>query len=353
MRKASPSAHLVTNPTNIYYLSGFSGVNPEEREAYLLHTEKSRYLFTHAMYLNQARSAALKTNTEIVELRHDRPLIAGLRHILETEKISSLGFDEANLTVAEYAGLKNALDGVRLIGEHGRVEKLREIKTEEERAHIQHAAAVTDAGFAYIRRRIRPGVTEAKLAWELEGFLRYKAGAIAFAPIVAFNEHSALPHYNERGNLPLRSGSLILLDFGARVNGYCADMTRVVFLGTPNDDWVKAYQATLDANRKALSLLVDGERNGATLDAAAKEVLAEAGFPPYPHSLGHAVGLDIHESPRLSTTKEAQLKPGMAITIEPGIYIPNEFGIRIEDLVFLSPKKVDVLSKSPTDLLVI
>jgi Xaa-Pro aminopeptidase len=149
---------------------------------------------------------------------------------------------------------------------------------------------------------------------------------------------------------PLRSGSLVLLDFGAKINGYCADMTRMLFVGKPKPEWVRAYETVLAAQQKALNLLKDGVRNGATLDAAAKEVIAESDLPPYSHSLGHCVGLDIHEGPRLSDKKEETLSPGMVFSVEPGVYIEGQYGIRIEDLVRLTSTGIEILSKSPRNL---
>ncbi len=344
-------ALLVTNPVNIRYLTGFAGTGSGERESYLILTPGRKILCTGLLYRTAATQ--LTSVDRVADLTRETPLSRRLTEICAEERVRSLGFEVTDLTVAEHDTLTKNVPDVRFVATKDRVERERMIKRRDELAHIKTAASVTDQCFSFVRKRIRSGVTEARLAWDIEGFLRYKAGGIAFAPIVAFNANAALPHYDGRGTLPLRKSSLILMDFGARVNGYCADMTRVVFLGPPNDERKKAYDAVLSANRKTLELLQGGERHGATLDAAAREVLAEAGFPAYPHGLGHAVGLAIHESPRLSVNADEVLTEGMAVTVEPGIYREGEFGIRIEDLVYIAGKRVDSISESPKDLTVL
>lgn len=344
-------ALFVTTPANVRYLTGFTGVEPAEREAYVLLTRDSTYLFTTHLYMEHA--ATLPAKPTCIGLSHDLPISKALQRIADERRIRTIGFEDGNLTVAELSRLSAVLSGVSLTPAGCRIEELRMIKREDELKNIRLASDITDQCFSFILKRIRPGVTEGKLAWEIESFFKARAGNNAFSPIVAFNEHSSMPHYMARGNNPLRKGSLVLLDFGAKVNGYAADMTRMVFLGTPKPEWAHAYAAVLAANGKAISMLKDGIRNGATLDAAAREVIAEAGLPVYPHSLGHAVGLEIHEAPRLTVHKEAMLSPGMAVTVEPGTYLEGRFGIRIEDLVAVKKNSIELLSKSPKTLTVV
>ena len=344
-----PDPLLVTNPTNIRYLTGFVGVEPAEREAYVLLMDKETYLFTNSLYIEQAKNLPAK----LIEISRENPISKKLLRITDELDIKKLGFEDTNLTVAELAKLKQTLTSVSLMPTRGRIEEQRMIKRDDEIKNIKLAAKITDQCFAYILKCIRPGVTEGKLAWKIESFCKMKAGDNAFSPIVAFNEHSSMPHYMSRGNSPLRNNSLVLLDFGARVNGYCADMTRTVFLGPPKPEWEHAYNAVLSANEKAIDLLINGERKGATLDAAAKEVIAEENLPPYAHSLGHAVGLDIHEAPRLSVTKDEGLKSGMVFSVEPGIYLEGQYGIRIEDLVLLKGKSIEILSRSQKQITVL
>ncbi len=381
---------FITDPINIRYLTGFTGVAPEEREAFCLLTQNQIFLFTNGLYLESAKNLKshipnIGKNLEIIEISREHPIskelsrvIPGLTRLVrlgsarlaESKRARNpsslkngsrigvrddafrLGFEDTNLTVAELTKLKET-QSVSLVPTRDRIENLRMIKTADEIANIKLAANVTDLCFKFIQGRIRPGTSESRLAWDIEGFLRYRAGGIAFSPIVAFNEHSSKPHYADRSNNPLKKGTLILLDFGAKVNGYCADMTRILFFGTPKDEWVNSYAAVLAAHDKAIALLKEGERNGATLDAAAREVIAEANLPVYPHSLGHAVGLAIHESPRLTVRKSELLSPNMAVTVEPGVYVEGAYGIRIEDLVLIKKDKIEILSKSPKELIVV
>lgn len=325
-------ALFITNPTNIRYLTGFVGV--ETRDAYVLQTPERIYFFTSSLYMEQAK------HLSPILVTRENPISLALKKLCEKLKIKKLEFEEADLTVGEFNKLSKTLTGVSLIPTQNRIEDIRMIKKTEEIDAIKLAARITDQCFKYILNRIRPGITEARLAWEIENFLRFKSGGMAFTPIVAFNANSSQPHYLSRSNNPLRRGSLILLDFGARVNGYCADMTRVVFLGAPKPEWKKAYETVLAANTKALDLLIQGTRDGKILDEEARKIVS------YPHSLGHAVGLDIHESPRLTIKKSEILKPNMVVTIEPGIYIEGQYGIRIEDLVLLKKNGIEILSKS-------
>ena len=146
---------------------------------------------------------------------------------------------------------------------------------------------------------------------------------------------------------------MVLLDFGAKVNGYCADMTRMVFLGSPIPQWQTAYDALLAAQTHALSLLSSGERNGAKIDNETRKIIEHASLPTYPHSLGHALGLDIHETPRLYKNIDEEIQTNMVITIEPGVYVDGEFGMRIEDTVHITNSGIEILTRTPKELLVI
>lgn len=337
------NALFISNRTNIRYLTGFVGV--EDRDAFVLLVKDKTYFFTNSLYIEQAKDLSPTL------ISRENPISKEVAKVCNALNIKKLGFEDTNLTVAELAKLKQVMPDVEFVPTRDRIETLRMIKRKEEMENIKLAAKITDQCFSYICKRIRPGITEARLAWEIEGFFKFRAGDVAFSPIVAYNEHSSEPHYAKRGNSPLRKNSLILLDFGARVNGYCADMTRMVFLGQPKTEWVNGYNAVLAANQKAIELLKSGERDGAVLDTAARDVIEKAGLPAYPHSLGHAVGLDIHEAPRLSIAKAETLMENMVVTVEPGVYIAGNYGVRIEDLVLLSNNGITVLSKSSKEII--
>lgn len=347
-------ALLVTNPTNIRYLTGFVGVSPEEREAFALVTHDKTYLFTNALYHEVSRALA-GSKLKVIEISRENPISQELVKISARQKIKTLGFEAANLTVAEFTRLQEVLTEVALQPVYNRIETLRIKKRQQEITHIRAAATLTDQCFDYLLTIIKPGVTESAVVGAITTFFHSHAVQNAFAPIVAFGKHTSMPHYgvSHISHTACQQTDIVLLDFGAKVNGYCADMTRVVFVGTPKDEWIRAYTAVSDANTKALTLLKEGQRSGATLDAAAREVIAEANLPVYPHSLGHAVGLDIHEAPRLSVKKEEMLVPHIAVTVEPGVYIEGSYGVRIEDLVLIKNEGIEMLSTSTKTLTII
>jgi Xaa-Pro aminopeptidase len=332
------TAQFITNPTNIRYLTGFIGV--DKRDAYLLKIEKLMYLFTHGLYMEQAK----KFNP--LEISRENPLGKSIERILKQEKITRLEFEETDLTVAEFHKLKKELHDVELIPTQLAIEKLRMIKRNDEIEYIKKSAQITDACFQYIQKQLFVGVRENDIAWKIQDFFRKKGAESAFPPIVAFGKHSSQPHYFPQG-VPLQKQDIVLLDMGARVNGYCADMTRVVFFGKPKDEWVKAYITVLSAQQKAIDMLQSGIRNGKAIDAETRKIVT------YPHGLGHAVGLDIHEEPRLNMHSDAILQPHMVITIEPGVYIEGKFGIRIEDTVLIRNDKIEILTHSPKEIIVL
>ena len=356
-------ALLITNPVNIRYFTGFLGAAPEERESYLLVTKNKKYLFTNSLY----REAAKKLASEFVEISRDAPLSEKLEEIVLSEKIKRLGFEEENLTVAEFQKLKKELNGIALVPTKNRIEDLRMIKREDEIANIRAAAKLTDQCFTYLVSFLKPGVTESQISWEIESFFRTRGADCAFSPTVAFGAHTSQPHYQAaRYHLAASQGGtlqrndMVLFDFGARVNGYCSDMTRTIFIGTPRGEWKRAYQAVLNTQQAVLDeilhILIYEEKQratGAMLDRLAGRRIREFGFTPYPHSLGHGVGLAIHEQPRLSYKKDVALKPGMVVTVEPAIYIEGRYGIRIEDLVLLKKEGIEILSKSPKQLIIL
>lgn len=366
-------ALFISHPINIRYLTGFMGASPEERESFALFTQNQLFLFTNSLYVEAARTLINPINKPIicVEISKEKPLSKRIAEILKKSHLR-LGFEENDLTVAEYAKLTQTLKGITLIPTRDRIEELRKIKREDEIENIRSAAQRTDACFDWITGKIKPGVTEGQIAWEIESFFRKHGAQNAFSPIVAFGKNSSQPHY-QTSDVRLKTSDIILLDFGAKVNGYCSDMTRMVFIGKPNDEWKRAYETVLTAQIAALKYLsgfhpvTQGgtlqERSGAVANRIARDIIIEAGLPAYPHSLGHGVGLAIHEQPRLSyknpsakasTVSSAEsLRAGMVVTVEPGIYVEGSYGIRIEDLVLLKKDGIEILSNSPKILTIL
>lgn len=340
---------LVTNPINIRYLTGFVGASPEEREAYVLLTQNQTFLFTNALYREQAKTA----NATIIEISRGNPFAKVFKRRLlaklqgDSLRSYRVGFEEYDLTVAEFRKLKKELRGVHLVATKNRIEELRMIKREDETENIRKAAKLADECFDVILGKMKPGVTESGIAWEIESFFRKRGAETAFSPIVAFGKNSSIPHYSSTNNSQLTTNNLILLDFGAKINGYCSDMTRVVFFGKPKDEWKKAYETV----RKAQAAALDNIHNNP--DGIARNIIRKSGFPVYPHSLGHGVGLAIHEQPRLSYKKRVKLRAGMVVTIEPAIYKEGSYGIRVEDLVLLTKDGIEILSTSSKKLTIL
>lgn len=214
---------------------------------------------------------------------------------------------------------------------------------------MKAAQAVTDAAFAHIVGYMRPGMTEREVQIELEDFMRrHGAEGLAFPSIVAAGANGASPHAIP-GQTVLEAGQCVVLDFGARAHGYCSDMTRTVFLGQPSQKMRDAYAAIRSANEQVEAALKPGV-TGKAMHELAERALADAGFADkMGHSLGHGVGIDIHEQPALSPRNEQPLVPGNVVTVEPGIYLPGEFGMRLEDFGVITPDGFEVFTRSTHD----
>ncbi|OGG20378.1 hypothetical protein A3D03_06040 [Candidatus Gottesmanbacteria bacterium RIFCSPHIGHO2_02_FULL_40_13] len=335
-------ALLITDRTNIKYLTGFSGVSTKEREVFAVVTVNNTYLLTYPVSLQEIMPK--KTSYQTLLITPDQKLNQHLLKILGQEKIDSLGFEKDDLSVGEYE-LWSEKVKTNWIPTRGIIENLRMIKTSEEINKIKKAATLTDKAFAFLKSKIRKGASEKSLALELEFFIKKNGGELAFPSIIAFNSHSSLPHHQPI-DIRLEGNSLILIDLGAKVEGYCADMARVLFYGAPDSRQVKIYETVLSAQKLALAQLKIGLPTSQS-DQTAREVIKSEGYPEYPHGLGHGVGLDIHEAPRLRHDSLEILQENMAVTVEPGIYLEGFCGIRIEDLVVLKKSGLDILSRSP------
>ncbi len=349
LRNRNLDSLFVSNQYNVSYLTGFSGLAPDEREGFFFITKSNAYLLTFPTYYGLFKNA--KDGFTILNITIAKRLKDHLLEIIYREKIKTLGFEKTNLTIAEHLSLKEKLK-VSLMDTEDIVEDLRVIKDEEELHSIKKAALITDRAFDFIKKKIKKGLTEKDIALEIEFFLKKHADGIAFSPIVAFNENAAIPHYLPTTNYKLRTNSLILLDFGARINGYCADMTRIIFLGSPTNSQTRIYKTVLKAQSLALETLKVGVLGG-KVDKIARDYIISSGFPEYPHGLGHGVGLAIHEAPRLKKDGQDILKENMVVTVEPGIYIEGNCGVRIEDLVVMKKKGISILSRSSKELIIL
>ena len=243
--------------------------------------------------------------------------------------------------------------GINFAETEGLCVNLRAVKDEDEIARMRAAQAITDAAFAHIVGYMRPGMTERQVQVELEDFMvRHGASGLAFTSIVACGAHGASPHAVS-DDTRLEAGQCVVLDFGARAQGYCSDMTRVVFLGEPSAAMRHAYAVLREANETVEAMLLPGV-TGAQAHAKAEEILAAGGFAgKMGHGLGHGVGIDIHEQPNLSPRNEKPLVAGNVVTVEPGIYLEGEFGMRLEDFGVITERGFQVFTQSSHEMVII
>lgn len=337
-------AVLVTRRENYIFLSGFTGTS-----AQLLITQEEAILLTDFRYEEQAKEQA--PFYEVIRCfgSMSDPLVG-----LTTEKgIRKLGFEETHVTWMSYGVYREKLPVDELVALNGLLEELRFCKDEDEIALIAKAVAIADQAFEHVLSYIKPGVAEIEIAAELEYFMK-KQGATgpSFETIVASGKRSALPH-GVASEKKLMLGDAVTLDFGCIYKNYCSDMTRTVFLGNPGEELKKVYDIVLDAQLKALQAAHQG-MTGREIDSVAREIIADAGYENhFGHGLGHGVGLEIHEEPRLSPSGGRVMQKGMAVTVEPGIYLSGIGGVRIEDLIIIHDKQPRVLTSSTKELIVL
>lgn len=338
--EAGADALLVTAPANVRYLSGFTS----PADARILVTEDAATLLTDGRYIAQAGDES-RLPVDIVASS------AGwLERVVELAQPCTLAVEADHLTVKQYRDLADKL-GRELIPTTGLVTGFRLIKNAEELAFIREAARIADDAFAHIVCFIRAGLSEVEVALELEGFMR-RAGAErkAFDITVASGRRSSMPHGTASPKI-IETGELVTLDFGATVNGYHSDMTRTVAVGSVSERDQRLYDAVLEAQEAALAALGPGV-DGKAVDAVARETLKKYDLDAhFTHSLGHGVGLEVHEAPSLTFRKSDILKPGMTVTVEPGVYLPGEAGVRIEDLCVITETGFERLSNSRKDFI--
>jgi len=332
-------AVLVTQPDNRRYLSGFRGST-----GWLLISSKSALLAVDFRYVEQARLEA--PDFEVVHIKGEP--ITWLPQLATASGIRKIGFESEHLSFATYRKLRTALrqHGIGFTPTDNLVESLRAVKDKDEVDNITAAAALADSAFDYARSIIRPGMKEKQVAWEVEKFLRSQGSeTLPFDIIAASGPNSALPHARTSERC-IRENEPIVLDLGARVNGYCSDLTRTIVLGNGDDTFRRVYDIVLGAQLTVLATIATG-MSGGDADSLARTIIEEAGYgDKFGHGLGHGVGLNPHESPRLSPGSTDVLKENMVFTVEPGIYIPGWGGVRIEDMVVMENGKARPLSRS-------
>jgi len=334
-------AILISQPENRYYLSGFNG-----SAGYLVITAKQAILATDFRYIEQARIQA--PDYEIFQTAGD--LKDWLPRLVSELNLKQPGFEAEHIPFALYRRLNDIMNkpqsGLKLVPIDGLVESLRAIKEPGEIEFITRAVEISDGAFEYIIDRIHVGMTEQEVAWEIEKIMReHGSQTIPFEIIVASGPNAALPHARP-SQRAIQSGEPIVIDIGARYEGYASDLSRTICLGTPDDRFNKIYDIVLGAQLTAMAL-IKKDMSGGDIDTLARTVIEEAGYgQTFGHGLGHGVGLAPHELPRLGPDSADRITDGMVFTIEPGIYLKDWGGVRIEDLMVMENGTIRLLSKA-------
>ncbi len=331
---------IVFKPENRRYLSDFTGTS-----GYVVITEDKNLFITDFRYVKQASDQC--KDFEIVQHTNDRTLY----DILNGLGLKNLGFEDAFVTVSQYNEFNDKLIGIELKPLKDTLGKLRTIKDQNEIDEIRKAAEIADKAFEYICSVIKSGITEWEVALELESFMKKKgATGTSFDSIVASGIRSSMPH-GVASQKVIEEGDFVTLDFGCIYNGYCSDMTRTIVVGKASDKQKEIYNVVLEAQKAALEAIRPGI-TGYDADKVARDIIEAKGFGEYfGHGLGHGVGLEVHESPRLSPLGKDVLEANMIVTDEPGVYLPDFGGVRIEDLIVVTENGCETLSKSPKHLI--
>ncbi|MFP7412246.1 M24 family metallopeptidase [Priestia filamentosa] len=334
---------LITSKYNRRYMTNFTG----SAGVVVISKEKAVFI-TDFRYIEQAT----KQTEGFETVKHTGPIAKEIASVVEQLGIKALGFEEHAITYADFSTYQKEISS-QLVPVSGLVENLRLIKTSEEIKILKEAAKLTDEAFHHILSYIKPGVTELEVSNELEFYMRkHGAASSSFDTIVASGYRSALPH-GVASEKVIKEGELVTLDFGAYYKGYCSDITRTVAVGDVSDELKNIYDIVLKAQLRG----VDGIKKGITgvqADALARDYITEHGYGEYfGHSTGHGIGLEVHEGPALSTRSDTVLEPGMVVTVEPGIYVPNVGGVRIEDDLLITDEGNENLTYAPKELIIL
>jgi len=347
LRRRKLSAALISKPENVRYLCGYVGSNGR-----LLVTFKKAILITDSRYLRSARKQIPKP-VGIFDQKNE----SELNRLLGRSKI--LGIEESYITHAQFERVRTYLEGTTLVPISGMVEESRMTKDESEMKIIRKAVSIANQAFEKLAKSIRIGDSEGELEWRLLSFAHdLGADGFSFPPIISFGKNTADVHHTKEPNR-LKKGEHVLIDMGIQYKGYMTDMTRVMFAKNQSNSvgdqalvrLRKIYEIALCANQAAIKAVKVGAKFS-DIDRVARGIIEKAGYGPnFGHSLGHGVGLEVHEEPSVGERSKAVVRPGMLFTIEPGIYLDDWGGVRIEDMVYVNGKgKVEVLTRTPKSI---
>jgi len=337
-------AVLITHLPNIRYLCGFTG-----SAGVLALTDRDATFFTDGRYTEQA---CVEVRGAKITIRKGKSgMAAALKWLRTRSGIRRIGIESSYLTVAERDVITRSLGSARkIVNAPPRVEEMRMVKSPDEIAKIRAACELGASLFDGLTAGIRPGVPETEVAGQLE-FAARKAGVdqMAFPTIIAGGHRSALPH-GRASHAPIPPRGFVVCDFGVILSGYCSDMTRTLHVGRPTAEARRVYAAVRDAQQAGLEAVKPCKTVG-EVDASARKLLLYNGLARYfTHSTGHGLGLEIHEAPRVAAGQKEVLRPGMVITVEPGVYLPGKWGVRIEDTVVVTETGCEILTNCPKDL---
>ncbi len=336
-------AILVTSAANRFYLSEFSG----SAGKLLITKNDQNFLLTDFRYKEQAANET--ENFEIVEINKNPQ--EKLAEFIKERNINSLGFEDEDMSYKDYNKLNNLCQDIAFIPLEESITELRLIKEQKEIEKIREAIRIAESAYEEILNFIKPGIKEIEIAAELEYILRKKGGeGPSFDFIVASGKRSSLPH-GVASDKKVKEGEFITIDFGTYYRGYCSDMTRTLVLGDPEPKQEKIYNLVLKAHKKVIEEVKPG-MSGKEADQIARDIIKEAGYGEYfGHGLGHGLGIEVHEGPKVSYQSDVELKAGMVFTDEPGIYIPDYGGVRIEDDILLQESGCQVLNGLSKELI--
>jgi Xaa-Pro aminopeptidase len=342
MKDAGVEALLVSQPENRRYLSGFTGST-----AILLVAPQAAYIATDSRYWEQAEMEC--PGYELVQVRGQvGPVVKELAARCRAQRV---GFEAQGATYADVEDWRNAAPDAEWVPTRDLVANLRAVKDDGEIAALRRAVALADAAIADALAMMRPGMTEGEVAWMIDSYMRtHGASGPSFETIVACGPNGARPHARA-GDSPIMPGEPIVIDMGAKLDGYCSDITRTVCFGEPNDPerfW-NVYNTVLKAQLAAETAVRPGVAERA-VDSVARDIITAAGYGDnFGHGLGHGVGLAIHEAPRLSQLADGALVAGHVVTVEPGVYLTGWGGVRIEDIALVTETGVEILTQAPKD----
>jgi len=336
---------LLTSRYSRYY-----GAEFDIAEGVAIVTKAGCRYFTDSRYIESAENGIKGFEVKMVDRGNGYHKL--INDAIADFDVTALGYEEDYLTVAEFQGYEKNLNA-KLVPFNAKINGFRAVKEEWELELMRKAQDITDAAFAEVLTKIQPGMTELALQAELI-YCLYKNGAhgLSFDPIVVSGPNTSLPH-GVAGDRVIQAGDFITMDFGAMYRGYCADMTRTVAVGYATEEMKTVYNTVLQAQLAALAATRPGLK-GKDIDAVARQVIADAGFGDYfGHGYGHSLGLEVHEAPNCNPSGETVMEPGMVVSAEPGIYLPDKFGVRIEDVVIFTKDGCENITHSPKNLIIL